>query len=82
MSDAPLPDELDDSPPSTKLVYRELETASDPLSYRELAERTGLGRSTVRRATNRLEEADLAERVWVSTQRVAYRLQGGGACSI
>jgi len=71
-----LPDELADTTPATKLVYRSLDD-EEYQTYDDLLEATDLGRRTVRRATTLLEARDLAERCWVTPHHVAYRLSGG-----
>lgn len=72
-----LPEKLADATPATKLVYRELCFAEEALTYDDLVARTELGRSTVRRATTRLQEDGLAKRRWHSPQTVCYLSQGG-----
>jgi DNA-binding IclR family transcriptional regulator len=72
MSDE-LPPELEDAPPGTISVYRELQLADEPLTYDELVERTGLARSTVRRKTTQLAELGLADpRLELFPRRRAY----------
>ena len=84
MTSDDLPDAIADQPPSVKLVYRELQTATEALTYDTLAQRCELGRRTVRRATSRLEDAGLVERCWLGTQTRGYRptSKGGGGGQI
>jgi len=52
--------ELDDLPPSVKLVYLVLQE-SEPLTQTEIADRTLLPGRTVRYALTRLEDRDIVE---------------------
>jgi len=73
-----LPPSLRDERRSVKLVYRELRRSEQPLTYSGLSERLHYSRRTVRGATSRLEDLDLVERCWASTQTIAYQLTEGG----
>ena len=53
-------DRLVNLPPSAKLVFRVLQH-DQPLTSRDIAEKTLLPKRTVRDALNRLDDADLAE---------------------
>lgn len=53
--------ELDDQPPSAKLVYLVLQEADEPQSQADLRKRTRLPNRTVRFAVNRLQELGLIE---------------------
>lgn len=64
-----LPDPLEECPPSTVHVYRELDWAGDPLSVAELECRTTLSTRTIQRATATLQDADLINQFWIDGEK-------------
>ncbi|MFC4553152.1 MULTISPECIES: winged helix-turn-helix domain-containing protein [Halorussus] len=59
-----------DAPPSAKLVVKVLEYADDPLTQREISDRTRLSPRTVRSSIKRLKERDVVEeRVYIPDAR-------------
>ncbi|AXR79007.1 helix-turn-helix domain-containing protein [Natrarchaeobaculum sulfurireducens] len=52
------PSDLEDLPPSAKLVYKILEYEDRPLPTPEIADEAHLPESTVRHAIRRLDDAD------------------------
>ncbi|WP_277540210.1 hypothetical protein [Haloarcula laminariae] len=69
-----LPTPIENAPPSTKFVYRELCWADVALTYDDLHARTGLAHRTLRRATTTLVDVGAVNREWISGSRVAYEV--------
>ncbi|AXR80803.1 helix-turn-helix domain-containing protein [Natrarchaeobaculum sulfurireducens] len=55
------PSDLEDHPPSTKLVYKVLEYADEPLTQAEIKTEAQLTQRTVYNALGDLQEIDLVE---------------------
>lgn len=59
MTQPPIPDEIVEESPATKLVYRELAAAEEPLPFGELVDRTTLSKRATRRGIRALERVGL-----------------------
>jgi len=61
MSDEFLPDDVRELSTCTRLVYLALEDADHPLTYDEVAERTGVSKRTIRKVMRDLRDLDVVE---------------------
>jgi DNA-binding MarR family transcriptional regulator len=72
MTDPFVPEDLADAKMSTKLVYRALRQADDPLTRRELKIAARCSGSSITRALNRLEQRDHLRRTTATTPGATY----------
>ena len=61
MSSEEIPDPVDDAPPATKFVFKELRDSPKPLTTSEICEETYLPERTVQRSLERLIDARIVE---------------------
>lgn len=63
MTSTSLPDDIQDAPPTTKLVYHALAATDEPATAKQLHRKCGISVASAHRAVNNLVDADVATEV-------------------